>query len=54
MLAELVAELEKKRSQNYSQVFIRVFNIRGLIARLREILTSLGLKHIYIFIDDFS
>jgi len=54
VLAEMVLELEKKRSQNYSQVFIRVFNIRGLIARLREILTTLGLKHLYIFIDDFS
>jgi hypothetical protein len=54
VLAELLSELEKKRSQNYSEVFIRVFNIRGLISRLREILTSLGLKHIYIFIDDFS
>ncbi len=54
MLAELISEFEKKRTQNYSQVFIRVFNIRGLISRLREILTILKLKHIYIFIDDFS
>lgn len=54
MLAELISEVEKKRIQNYSQVFIRVFNIRGLISRLREILTLLKLKHIYIFIDDFS
>lgn len=54
LLAELVTEIEKKKSQNYSQIFIRVFNIRGLITRLREILTSLNLKHLYIFIDDFS
>ena len=54
LLAEMVLELEKKRSQNYSQVFIRAFNIRGLITRLREILTKLNLKHLYIFIDDFS
>lgn len=54
VLAELVSELEKKRSQNYSQVFIRFFNIRDLITRLREILTTLNLKHLYIFIDDFS
>lgn len=54
LLAELIAETERKRSQNYSQVFIRVFNIRGLIANLRDILTALRLKHLYIFIDDFS
>jgi DNA-binding MarR family transcriptional regulator len=54
VLAEMVLELEKKRSQNYSQVFIHVFNIRGLIVRLREILTTLKVKHLYIFIDDFS
>lgn len=54
VLAEMIHELEKKRSQNYSQVFVRVFNIRGLIARLREILIVLNVKHLYIFIDDFS
>lgn len=54
VLAELISELEQTRSQNYSQVFIRVFNIRGLITRLREILTGLNVRHLYIFIDDFS
>lgn len=54
LLAKLISELESKHSQNYSEVFIRVFNIRGLIDRLRGILASLGLKHLYIFIDDFS
>ncbi len=54
LLAELISELEKTRSQNYSQVFIKVFNVRGLITRLREILTTLNMKHLYIFIDDFS
>ncbi|MCE5211478.1 MAG: MarR family transcriptional regulator [Deltaproteobacteria bacterium] len=53
-IAELISQLEKKKSENYSEVFIKVFNIRGLIARLREILSILNLKHIYIFIDDFS
>ena len=54
LLAELISEFERKRSQNYSQIFIRVFNIRGLISRLREILTTLNVKHLYVFIDDFS
>ena len=54
VLAEVISELERKRTHNYSQIFIRVFNIRGLITRLREILTGLNLRYLYIFIDDFS
>lgn len=54
IFTELFSSFEQKRSQNYSQIFIRVFNIRGLISRLREILTILKIKHLYIFIDDFS
>jgi hypothetical protein len=54
LLAEIISEIERTRSQNYSQVFIRIFNIRGLITRLREILNGLNLRHLYIFIDDFS
>jgi hypothetical protein len=54
VLAELIAEFERTRSQNYSQIFIKVFNIRSLITRLREILTTLNVKRLYIFIDDFS
>lgn len=54
VLAEFISEIERTRNQNYSQVFIRVFNIRGLITRLREILTGLNVRHLYIFIDDFS
>lgn len=53
-ISELVSELEKKKSQNYSQVFVRVFNIRSLIQRLRDILAVLNVRHLYIFIDDFS
>lgn len=53
-LSEVVSSLEAKRSHNYSQVFIRVFNIRGLIGRLKEILARLKVRHLYIFIDDFS
>ncbi len=54
MLVELVSELEQRRSQNYSQIFVRIFNIRRLISDLREILTALNVRHLYIFIDDFS
>ena len=53
-LTSLVSELERTNSQNYSQIYIRIFDIKGLIDRLREILARLKLRHIYIFIDDFS
>ncbi|SHO53763.1 MarR family transcriptional regulator [Desulfopila aestuarii] len=54
LVAELFSEHERKRSKNYSQIFIKILNIRSLILRLREILSALGLRHLYIFIDDFS
>lgn len=54
LIAEIVKELETKKTQNYSEVYIRVFNIRGLINKLREILSKLKIRHLYIFVDDFS
>lgn len=53
-LAEYIGEVGRQNSQNYSKAFVRVFNIRGLITRLTEILSTLKLNHLYIFIDDFS
>jgi hypothetical protein len=42
------------RTHNYSQVYLRVFKISQLIQRLCDILSKLGLRHLYIFVDDFS
>lgn len=52
--ADLLAEIEEKKSENFSEVFIRIFSIRDLILRLQEILSTLKLSHLYIFVDDFS
>ncbi len=52
--SELNTENERLRSQNHSQIFIRVFRIHDLISRLIEILSTLSVRHLYIFIDDFS
>lgn len=54
LIAELVAEIEKKKSENFAQVFVRVFRIKDVILRLKEILSTLKVNHLYIFIDDFS
>ncbi|WP_430734844.1 hypothetical protein [Halodesulfovibrio aestuarii] len=51
---ELVEHVERSESKNYSQVYIRIFKIRDLIKKLKGVLNELGLRHLYIFIDDFS
>jgi hypothetical protein len=53
-LVSQLKESQEKRSENFSQIFIRLFRIRDLIHRLKEIISTLELKRIYIFIDDFS
>lgn len=53
-LVSKLQELQEKRSENFSHVFIRLFRIKELISELKEIVSTLNLKHIYIFIDDFS
>lgn len=53
-LVSKLQELQEKKSENFSHVFIRLFRIKELISELKEIVSTLKLKHIYIFIDDFS
>lgn len=52
-MSQLV-EFQEKRNENFSRIFIRIFRIRDLINQLKEIVATLNLKRIYIFIDDFS
>jgi len=54
IIAEIIAEIEKKKTENFAQVFVRVFRVKDIILRLKEILSSLKVNHLYIFIDDFS
>jgi hypothetical protein len=41
-------------SSEFSTVLLRTIDVKMLIARLREILMPLGIKHLVIFVDDFS
>lgn len=41
-------------ASKYSSVLLRSINVKELIARLRDILTPLGVKHLMVFVDDFS
>ncbi|MGI6441736.1 MAG: hypothetical protein ACOX00_07470 [Peptoniphilaceae bacterium] len=54
----LKAKNQKKdvtsRSENFSDIFIRVFEIKEVILKIKEILKSLGIKHLVIMLDDLS
>jgi DNA-binding transcriptional ArsR family regulator len=39
---------------SYGNILMRVFNIKEMIARLKSVLDTAGVKHLYIFVDDFS
>ena len=43
-------ELEK----NFSDIFLRVFQIKEIISQIRDILSLLEIKSLYILLDDFS
>lgn len=38
----------------YSQLLMRSFNLNGLITQLKSILEPLQVKHLFVFVDDFS
>jgi DNA-binding transcriptional ArsR family regulator len=48
------AEVKKVGDVKYGDVLIRVFNIKEILLRLKAALKSVGIKHLYVFIDDFS
>lgn len=39
---------------DFSEVLLRSLDIRGLVLRLSELLTPLDVRHLYVFVDDFS
>ncbi|MGS0685089.1 hypothetical protein ACVBEQ_08050 [Nakamurella sp. GG22] len=40
--------------EDYSEILLRAIDIRKLISGLKELLEPLGVKHLYVFLDDFS
>lgn len=54
IISELIEAAEKSKTENYSEVFLKVFNIQSLVKRLEEILINIGIKHLFVFVDDFS
>lgn len=49
-----IQKQETKQNENFSKIFVRLFKVRELIQQLKEILSTLNLERIHIFIDDFS
>lgn len=45
-----VSEAER----SYSDVLLRTIDIRKLIGSLKDVLAPLGIRHLYVFLDDFS
>jgi len=38
----------------YVDLLIRTFNVKELIRQLQQLLQTVGVKHLYVFVDDFS
>jgi hypothetical protein len=42
------------QERQYGEVLLRSFDIKKLITRLKDLLQALGIRHLYVLIDDFS
>jgi DNA-binding MarR family transcriptional regulator len=54
LTGEISSATKWTRSEEYSAVLIRTFNLTKIIEDLRGVLNSVGIKRLYVFIDDFS
>ncbi|HYT44815.1 MAG TPA: hypothetical protein VEP90_20980 [Methylomirabilota bacterium] len=58
LTASLTAKDSEKtssgREETYAEILILEFNIKGFLLRLKELLNHISIRHLYIFIDDFS
>lgn len=48
------SEWNKEKELRYSEILLRAINIKDLIIRLKEILEPLGIRNLYILVDDYS
>ena len=53
-IQETTSATTKIDAEEYSSILLRTFDIGGIIERLRVILVGIGVKRLYVFIDDFS
>jgi hypothetical protein len=48
------AECMAEGTQQFSDILMRSFDLKQLLAVLKELLGKAGIRHLYIFVDDFS
>ena len=53
-LETLLREFNTGYEQKYTDVLLRVFNVKELLNRLKTLLSKLGITQLFLFIDDFS
>jgi Cdc6-like AAA superfamily ATPase/DNA-binding MarR family transcriptional regulator len=46
--------VKQGNEQNYSDILMRVLDIKELLLKLKKLLETINIKRLYIFIDDFS
>jgi DNA-binding MarR family transcriptional regulator len=51
---EAASESASADEHQYSRILLRTFNINAIMEKMQRILTTIKVKHLYIFIDDFS
>ena len=49
-----ISEAKFGEDIKYSDVLMRVFNIKDILLRLKGVLNEAEIKHLYVFVDDFS
>lgn len=52
--AQASASAKGVSETSYSDLLLRVFNVKALLTKLKEILSNLDVKTLYILVDDFS
>lgn len=45
---------ESEWEQNFSSIFLKVFQINDILIEIKKVLSILDIKHLYILLDDFS
>lgn len=43
-----------KNSEKYSEIFMKIFQIKNIILKIKEILKNIGINHLVILLDDLS
>jgi len=47
-------KISVEHSKEFSEIFLGIFKIRDVISKIKDILSILGIKNLYILLDDFS